>query len=701
MKQVFQNLRNGRLTLEELPMPQVRTGHLVIQTECSLISAGTERMLVEFGRGSYLRKAKSQPEKVRQVLQKIRTDGLIPAVAAVRRKLAIPMPLGYSQAGRVIAVGPGVLGFHIGDRVASNGAHAEVVQVPAFLTARVPAAVASEDACFTVVGSIALHGCRLLETSLGETHLVLGLGLIGQLAVQVLLASGCRVLALDKDPAKVALAERFGATGIAKNGGDPLRTIHELTNGIGVDGVLIAASTSSDAPILLAAESCRHRGRVVLVGVVGLSIPRDPFFKKEIRFQVSCSYGPGRYDPAYELGGHDYPIGFVRWTEQRNFQAFLGLLESGKVQTAPLRNLAFPIEHAPQAYAQLMNRRELMGILLSYPNEAQAPTSVVTTSAPSPLPSADHPGIAFIGAGNHATAVLLPSLERCVGHRRRIVISEGGISAVLAANRFGFELAGSDFQVALDDPFVNAVFIVTRHDSHADLAIRALEAGKHVFVEKPLATTAAQLAALRTVADRYPGQVLMVGFNRRYAPMSVAINQALAGRTGPLLATCSINAGAVPAQHWVHDRAEGGGRILGEACHFVDLLRHWVGHPLESLEIRRARNPVSGTEVEDIALLTLTFRDGSLGSIHYFSNGHRSAPKERYSLAWEGRQAEVVNWRSLRFTGGGRNQSSYFNQNKGHVECMQTFFQACNGRKTIDRNVYFEINELLIESRAY
>jgi len=695
MRQVFQHLQSGALLVESLPTPVVKPGYVLIQTECSLISAGTERMLVGFGRSGFLQKARSQPDKVRQVLQKMKTDGLLPTLAAVRSKLSVPLPLGYSQAGRVLAVGEGVQGIQVGDRAASNGPHAETVLVPAHLAVRIPEHVPAEDACFTVVGTIALQGIRLLEPTLGECHLVMGLGLIGQLAVQVLVANGCRVLAVDPDPAKVALAERHGAIGIPPASA-PVRSVMELTAGVGADGVLITASTPSQKPILQSADLCRQRGRIVLVGVVGLDFPRDPFFRKELRFQVSCSYGPGRYDPAYETHGQDYPLGYVRWTEHRNLQAFADLLASGKVRTEHLRSATFPIDQAQQAYDLLMKHRDLMGILLTCP-VPEAPVRMVSF-AHHPVVTIDRPGLALIGAGNYASSILLPLLDRCPPHRRVSIVSAGGVSAVLAAKRFGFESAGNDVDSILHDSAIHAVLIATRHDSHADLVVRALGAGKHVFVEKPLATTLPQLEAVVAAATRHPQQVLMVGFNRRHAPMSRALQRALEGRIGPLILHASINAGVIPSGHWAHDRQEGGGRVRGEGCHFVDLLRHWVGYPITHLEVRLARHAATGHTVEDIAAIDLAFADGSLGTIHYFSNGHKGVPKERYTLSWQGRQAELVNWRSLTFHGGGKPLRSWLRQDKGQEACLGAFLKACAEGEVPNRDAYFEVARTMVES---
>jgi predicted dehydrogenase/threonine dehydrogenase-like Zn-dependent dehydrogenase len=680
MRQIFQSFGTGAISVVSVPSPAVAPGRILIQTECSLISAGTERMLVGFGRGSLLRKVRSQPEKVRQVLAKIRTDGLVPTLKAVRNKLSDPTALGYSQAGRIVAVGAGVHGFRIGDRVASNGPHAEQVVVPANLCARIPEGVSAEAAAFTVVGAIALQGIRLLNPTLGETAAVMGLGLIGQLAVQMLLAQGCRVLAIDLDADKVALAEAAGAQGcLLGPGRDPLAAAEAFAGPVGLDGVLITASTTSNEPIEQAAALCRQRGRIVLVGVVGLAIPRDLFYRKELSFQVSCSYGPGRYDPAYEEGGHDYPRGLVRWTEQRNFEAVLELLRRGTLRTESLQNGLYPVERAPEAYDALMARHDLLGLLITYPapeaSQARvvlAPERTITRITPAPL------GLGIIGAGNYLKATLLPLLDACPPHRRVVIASRQGASATLAARRFGFAEATSDATTLLADPRVDAVVIATRHDSHADLTIRALEAGKHVFVEKPLATREADLDRVEAALQAHPGLNLMVGFNRRLAPMSIALLRQLQGRRSPLHVTCTINAGALPDDHWTTSLEEGGGRILGEGCHFVDLMRHWAGSPIVAAHTLRARRPGAGASIEDIATVSLTFEDGSLGILHYLSNGHRGFPKEEYTLFWEGRQARLTNFKRLEYWGVAAPDLRHrWSQDKGHEATLHQWLEGC------------------------
>lgn len=704
MRQIFQSFGTGVVSVVSVPDPVVMPGCLLIRTECSLISAGTERMLVGFGRGSLLKKVRSQPDKVRQVLAKVKTDGLVPTLKAVRGKLADPTPLGYSQVGVVVDIGAGVEGFRVGDRVANNGPHAEMVCVPANLCARVPEGVEPEAAAFTVVGSIGLQGIRLLGPTLGEQVAVFGLGLIGQLVVQMLRAQGCRVLALDLDPGKVAQAEAAGAVGCCLTPGQsPLEAAKAFAGEAGVDGVIITASTPSNDPIEQAAAMCRVRGRIVLVGVVGLALPRDLFYKKELTFQVSCSYGPGRYDPRYEEGGQDYPIGYVRWTEQRNFEAVLELVRAGSIQTQSLQDGVFPLENAKEAYDQLMARRDLLGILITYPHPEVAGHRVTIGSGelqPAKVVSGKALGLAVIGAGNYMKATLLPLLEKCPPHRRVVLASRQGATAALAARRFGFDAASNDVASVLADPAVDAVLIATRHDTHAALAIQALEAGKHVFVEKPLATTLADLERLEAALAQNPGLNLMIGFNRRWAPMTQALSRQLAGRKAPLHVTCQVNAGALPPEHWAASLGEGGGRILGEGCHFIDLMRHWVGAPITDARCFRASHPSGRMEIEDLATVVVTFADGSLGVLNYVSSGHKAFPKEEYTLIWEGKHARLSNFKHLELWGlPGRNMTHRWSQDKGHLATLSRWMEGCSDtRKREDLQTLLEVSRWSIQA---
>ena len=503
MRQVYQDLKTGETRLAEVPRPSAGPGQLLIRSHASLVSAGTERMLVEFGKAGLIDKARQQPDKVRQVIEKIRTDGLMATLDAVRAKLDEPMPMGYCNVGTVIALGAGVHGFAIGDRVASNGQHAEFVAVPANLCATVPAAVGDEAAAFTVLGAIALQGMRLARPTLGEAFVVSGLGLIGLLTLQLLRAQGCRVLGMDFDAQRLALARQFGAETVdLARDEDWASAAQAFSRGRGVDGVLVTASTSSNEPIRQAANMCRKRGRIVLVGVTGLELSRADFYEKELSFQVSCSYGPGRYDAEYEQKGHDYPVGFVRWTEQRNFEAVLDMLAEGKIDTGALVSHRFAIAQAAKAYETILGDAPSLGVLLQYPGaaaatpaDAGAATVVATPAAHAGAPTGAAT-VGFIGAGNYAGRVLLPAFKKA-GAAVKIVASASGASAGIAASRHGVELASSDARAVLEDPAIGAVVIATRHDSHAGLVCEALRAGKHVFVEKPLALALEELAAIR------------------------------------------------------------------------------------------------------------------------------------------------------------------------------------------------------------
>lgn len=682
MKQILQDLRSGETLVEDVPVPRAAAGTLLIQTSCSLVSAGTERMLLDFGRGNLLQKARQQPDKVRQVLEKARTDGVAATLATVRNKLDTSLPLGYCNVGRVVEVGAGVSGYAVGDRVVSNGKHAEFVAVPKNLCARIPDTVADDNAAFTVVGAIALQGVRLLQPTLGETVVVTGLGLIGLVAVQLLRAHGCRVIGIDFDATKAALARSLGAQTVELGAGeDPIAVAQNLTRGRGVDAVLITASTSSNEPIHQAATMCRQRGRIVLVGVVGMELSRADFYEKELSFQVSCSYGPGRYDPVYEEQGHDYPFGLVRWTEQRNFEAVLDMLAEGHIDFAPLVTHRFPIAQAPQAYALLAESAPL-GLLLEYParDVELVPARRVTYDIAAASARSPAPALGFIGTGNYATAVLIPAFAKTPA-RLHSAASASGVSAVHVARKFGFVQATTDTQTLLTDAALDAVVITTRHDSHADLVCAALAAGKHVFVEKPLALNAAELARIASAHAAHPQLRLMVGFNRRYAPHVVTAKNALARRGGPKTLVMTINAGAIPADHWTQDPRIGGGRIVGEACHFVDLLRHLAGAPIVDVKA----TAMSGNAPHDTVSITLCFDDGSLGVINYLANGSKALAKERLEIFAGGGVLQLDNFRALRSYGwAGVANTRSWRQDKGQAACAQAFVDAlANGNDAV------------------
>jgi predicted dehydrogenase/threonine dehydrogenase-like Zn-dependent dehydrogenase len=687
MKQVLQSLSSGATEVSQVSCLQAKPRHLLIHTHASLISAGTERTLVDFGKANLIAKARQQPEKVRQVLEKAKTDGVLTTLDAVRSQLDYPLPMGYCNAGTVLDVGAGVEGFIVGDRVASNGQHAEVVCVPQHLCAKIPDLVSDEQAAFTVLGAIALQGIRLAHPTLGETIVVTGLGLVGLLTVQLLRANGCRVLGIDVDPTRLELAQKFGAQTVdLSRGDDPLEVAAACSRGRGVDAVLITASTTSNEPVHQASQMCRKRGRVVLVGVVGLELSRADFYEKELTFQVSCSYGPGRYDPNYEELGHDYPFGFVRWTEQRNLEAVLDLLADHKLDVETLISHRFSIDEAAAAYALMSGSEPSLGIVLQYPpNRAIDNTAyarVIRHRADTPsLSATDKPVLGFIGAGNYARRILMPAFAKTdiVPHT---VVSAGGVSAMHAAKKFGMANSSTDAQSVLDDPAINTVVITTRHNSHARFVCDALSHGKHVFVEKPLCLTAEELSRIETVYQDAKGPqgdplCLMVGFNRRFAPHVRKIRELLAGTSELKVLIMTVNAGAIPLDHWTQDHAIGGGRIIGEACHFIDLLRFLAQAPIIDFEAIKIGKTSVNTVCEDKASITLRFADGSHGTIHYLANGHTAFPKERLDVFCAGRVLHLDNFRHLRAYGWPRfSRLRLWRQDKGHTACVNAFVHA-------------------------
>jgi len=687
MRQVLQNLRTGRVELASVPCPGVRPGHLLVRSSRTLISPGTERMLVEFGKASLLGKARSQPERVGQVLTKIRTDGLAPTLEAVFGRLEEPLALGYCNVGRVIAVGQGVTGFATGDRVASNGPHAEVVCVPATLAARVPQAVDDDAASFTVPGAIALQGIRLLAPTLGESFAVIGLGLLGMLALQLLRAHGARVIGIDVDPSRCELARALGCDAIAVTARESaVRAALAFSGERGVDGVLITASAHDDDIVHQAASMCRKRGRIVLVGVVDLELRRADFYEKELSFQVSCSYGPGRYDPVYEGAARDYPLPFVRWTAARNFEAVLEVLAAGRIDVAPLVTRRVAQAEAASTYDALANDRGLLGVVLSYPEETPADDRLVRIAGrgePLPAPrgagsTAVDPVAGVIGSGNFGRLVLLPAIAAS-GVKLHSVASGGGVTSLFAARKFGAHAATADYRAILESPAVNTVFVATRHDSHARLAAEALDAGKHVFVEKPLAIDEAGLERVRAAHARHPELQLMVGFNRRFAPHSVKARELLAGRVEPIAIHLLVNAGRLPAGSWLDDPELGGGRIVGEACHFIDLATFLVGQPIATVRAETLGRGTSRRQ-SDCVTLVLGFVDGSLATVHYWTNGGKSYPKERVEIFSQGRVLVIDNWRRLDGFDWPSVPALRMRQNKGHgAEVAQFLARVASG----------------------
>ena len=691
MKQILQDLKKGGTHVVDVPAPAVKPGHVLVRSVVSLISAGTERMLVEFGRSNLIDKARQQPDKVKMVLDKVKTDGLMPTVQAVQSKLDQPLPLGYSNVGVVIEVGVGVTDLAVGDLIVSNGPHAEIVCVPRNLCARIPENVSPDTAAFTVLAAIAMQGIRLISPTLGENVVVTGLGLIGLVAVQLLRANGCNVLGVDTDAERVAMAQSLGASTVNLSAGEnPLEKAAAFSGGRGVDAVLLTASTKSDEPVHQAAEMCRQRGRIVLVGVTGLKLSRADFYEKELTFQVSCSYGPGRYDPAYEEQGNDYPLGFVRWTEQRNFEAVLDLMAAGKLDIDSLVSHRFSVDAASNAYDVLANETPL-GIIIDYPQSADSHAPVVdATERKVQLKDAEavSPGsgtIAVIGAGNYAAQVLIPAFK-AGGAGMGVLVSAGGVSSVHAGKKFGFASATTDADTAIADDSVDTVVIATRHDTHARYAVAGLEAGKHVFVEKPLALDREELAEIETAymaANSKNPLHLMVGFNRRFSPLTIKVKELLEARAEPKSFVMTVNAGAVPDDHWVQDRIQGGGRIIGEGCHFIDLLRHLAAAPITSVQAAQMGIAPGVVIREDKASITMSFADGSFGTIHYLANGDRSFPKERLEVFCGGSVLQLDNFRSLKGYGWpGFSKLKLNRQDKGNAACAAAFIAAIKEAKT-------------------
>ena len=668
MYQIIQNLKTGATILEDVPTPLVQPGHVLIRTKASLVSLGTEKMLVEFGKSSLIAKARQQPDRVKQVLDKIKTEGLLPTLEAVFNKLDQPLPLGYCNAGQVIAVGEGVHNFKIGDRVVSNGSHAEFVCVPKNLVVRIPDEVSYEEASFAVIGSTGLQGIRLAKPSFGETLVVVGLGLIGLLTAQLLVANGCNVIGFDFDSNKVDLANKMGAKAFLASSVDILKIVESLTNGVGADAVIITASTKSNEVISQAANMSRKRGRIILVGVIGLELNRADFYKKELTFQVSCSYGPGRYDDSYESEGNDYPIAFVRWTENRNFDAILQAIASKKLNVSDLITERVDLQNYMHIYGD-MGKGSIASILIY--SDVAAPATTVTVSKGSPLPSQGRIGI--IGAGNFTKMTLMPALKK-VGAPVSFISSAGGLSAKSLANKYSIQYCTTDYREILKSEEVDLVMITTRHDLHAQMAIEAIRSGKSVFVEKPLALNQAELTSVIGAYNDNKGRYsIHVGFNRRFAPTSVKAKELLNQSVSPINMIATMNAGFIPPEIWVHDLKIGGGRIIGEACHFIDLMIYLSGSLVT--EVHMSALGIDYQENTDNAIITLKFQDGSQGVINYFSNGSKSYAKERVEIYQDNKTLVLDNFKSLTGYGFKGFSSLKTGLDKGHAAQFKRLVQ--------------------------
>ncbi len=680
MKQVVQDFRTGSTSVIDVPVPQLKPTMALVRNSASLVSVGTERALVAFASKNILGKARSRPDLVRQVVDKARREGILTTIDAVRNRLDHPLPLGYSSAGTVIQVGPDLTDYQVGDRVACAGGgyavHAEYAAVPRNLLAKIPENVDFEAAAFATLGSIALHGFRLADPTLGESVAVIGLGVLGLLAAGIARAAGCKVFGIDVDPERVEFAQQLGFAAVARDEAEPAGL--GFTKGMGFDIVQICADTLEDDTVILAGEIARDRGRVISTGVVGTGLPRKTYFQKELSFIVSRSYGPGRYDKNYEEGGADYPIGYVRWTEQRNLSAFLEILAEEAFDVHPLISHRFPIERAEEAYVLLSseNADPFLGVVLTYPGsdpDAEPPVRRIALSTTT-TGGGDDVRLGVIGAGNFARAVMLPVMQssgvQCVG-----LAAASGLSATETAKRFGFEYAATASDEILADDRVNAVAILTRHDLHAPLVLQALKANKHVFCEKPLALNQEDLRAIAKTLEGCD-RILAVGFNRRFSPHALELKKFLHSVNEPLIMNYRVNAGLLPRDHWLHDPVQGGGRIIGEGCHFIDFLSFVASSPIASVVVKGT--PSDDRYREDNVILMLKYQNGSLGTITYVANGDRSLPKERLEIFGGGSVVILDDFRRLELNRNGRKRvrQNRWRQDKGHRPEWEAFMRA-------------------------
>lgn len=681
MKQVIQDVRTGETSVFEVPTPKPKPGTALVRTVASLVSAGTERALLEFAGKGLLGKARSRPDLVRQVFEKVRREGILTTIEAVQRRLDQPMPLGYSSSGKIVEVGEGLMGFHVGDRVVCAGGgyavHAEYAVVPQNLLAHLPESVDFESGASATLGAIALHGFRLAEPQIGERVVVIGLGLLGLLTAGIARAAGCVVFGVDLSTARVELARSMGIEAVVREGAEEAAA--SFSKGMGFDVVLICADTSSDDPVELGGTIARDRARVVAVGAVGMTIPRRLYYAKELTLLVSRSYGPGRYDPLYEEAGHDYPFGYVRWTEGRNLAAYVNLLAEGKLDITPLITHRFPIERATEAYDVITGKADepFLGVVITYPEITPEPVAPQThlLLKERPIEPTSAIRLGALGAGNFATSILFPVLQRIRGIELVGLATATGMTGTHTGRKYGFRYATTDEGEILADDQINTVTVLTRHHLHAQQVIDALQVGKHVFCEKPLSLTSEGLIGIvKAVEDS--DRLLTVGFNRRFAPLAVQLKGFFEGVHEPMSMYYRVNAGLLPLEHWLHDPGQGGGRIVGEACHFIDFLTFLLGVP--PIRVQSKGLPDDERYQEDNVLLAFEFPDGSIGTIAYLASGDQALPKERLEVIGGGRVAVLDDFRRLEtFTQGRRRvKRSWLRQDKGHRAIWQTFANA-------------------------
>jgi predicted dehydrogenase/threonine dehydrogenase-like Zn-dependent dehydrogenase len=702
LKHLIQSLKNGNLELIDTPMPSLKKGEILVKNTLSLISPGTEKMMLEFGNANYIDKVRQQPDKAKMVLNKIKTDGLNQTIESVKNKLDQPISLGYSTVGKVLAKADDVSDFSIGDRVITNGPHSEVVKVSKNLCAKVPDGLSDESAVFTVISSIAMQGIRLAKPNIGDNYAVIGVGLIGLLTIQLLKANGCNVLAIDFDDSRLELAKNYGADICNPNVSDPVNSAFSYSNNVGVDGVIIAAATKSNEPVSSAANMCRKRGKIILVGVTGLDLKRDDFYEKEISFQVSCSYGPGRYDENYEKKGNDYPVGYVRWTEKRNFEAVLNLLDQKKLSTADLITRKVDFSEAVNLYKSLLSdSNKDLGVIFKYSNNVNRAKLIKLEGNNDNLIS-NKISLGCIGAGDYASKVLLPLFKKNKVSMNTLV-STSGLSSSLVGRSNSFQFSSSAVSDIFNNSTINLVAIASSHESHAAFVEQSLASKQNVYVEKPLSINLNQLESIKTsyinAHNKTNGPHLMVGFNRRFSPHAKKIKELLQSRVDPVSMVYTINAGKIPSDHWIQDLAIGGGRVVGEVCHFVDLMRFIVGKPIQSFVANKAFNHKTPDINDDDCSITMSFVDGSMGTIHYFANGSPSLSKERIEIFCEGRVLALDNFKKMKGYGWKNfSKMNLFNQDKGQKNCVGEFIKSLGkDEPLIDSNEIFEVTKVSID----
>lgn len=679
MKQVLQNMKTGTTEVSNIPLPQVQPKTALVQTSVSLVSAGTERMLVDFAQKNLLEKARSRPDMLKQVLDKARRDGAVSSIKAAFNRLDQPIPLGYSSSGIIIACGEGLVGYKPGDRVVCSGGghanHAEYALIPQNLMAHLPDEVDFEAGAFATLGAIAMNGIRLAQLQLGEKVAIIGLGLLGLITAKLVASAGCSVFGIDTNEARVRFARKVGFLTSSRT--DAGKHASSYTQGRGFDAVLICADTSSSDTVTLAGEIARDRAHVISLGVVGIELPRKLYYEKELFFQVSRSSGPGRYDENYEEKGIDYPLGYVRWTEGRNMEAFVQLVAAGRLNVLDLITHRFPIEDANKAYDLITGKtnEQFLGVLITYHPTKESRKTKILINDQTVTPLQDLV-VGVLGAGNYANAVFLPTITSIGGCQLKTIVSATGTSAAFSAKKYHFRYASSSETDILDDPTINTVVILSRHNLHARQTIRALQSKQNVYCEKPLAITKKELSNIEAEIAQKRHPMLMVGFNRRFSPFGAEIKKFLENRNEPLYAHYRINAGALPLSHWQHDLQIGGGRIIGEGCHFIDFITFLIGEA--PISIFSQALPDQGKYNQDNVVITCRFRDGSIGNIAYLANGEKSFPKEYLEVFCGGKIIILDDFKSLTLADHGRRTvlHSRFSQDKGHRGAWQAFLEA-------------------------